>query len=424
MSAAPRVSALAPFEVRSYRFQWPADLATSWAFEMEALILGWYVLVETGSVLLLTLFASLQYTGTLLAPMFGVVGHRIGTKKLICGMRATYAALATTLMTLAFTGILSPVYVFIVAALMGLVRPSDLVMRYALIGETMPATRLLGATSVSRTTQDSARIAGALTGAGLVAALGIGPAYVAIASLYATSLLLTLNVAGRGPASRAGAAAEVSAAPRARSSAWRDLRDGVARVWTTPQLLAAMILAFLVNVTAFPLVNALLPYVAKELYRTDQTVLGYLLASWAFGALLGSITLSRFGHAIRPARTMLVGCALWYIMIVVFAQMDGPAGGAVALMLAGFAQSFGMISMSAMLLRTAGDEFRSRVMGIRMLAVYGLPVGLLLSGPLIKNFGYPATAMFYCAIGLAFTLFIAVRWREHIWRRDAPANLR
>ena len=65
-------SALAPFRVRAFRFQWPADLATSWAFEMETLILGWYVLVETGSVLLLTLFASLTYIGTLIAPMFGM----------------------------------------------------------------------------------------------------------------------------------------------------------------------------------------------------------------------------------------------------------------------------------------------------------------------------------------------------------------
>jgi predicted MFS family arabinose efflux permease len=425
MSAAPRDSALAPFRIRSYRFQWPADLATSWAFEMESLILGWYVLVETGSVLLLTAFASLQYTGTLLAPMFGVVGHRIGTKKLICGMRATYATLATTLMILAFTGILSPVYVFIVASLMGIVRPSDLVMRYALIGETMPAARLVGATSISRTTQDSARIAGALTGAGLVAALGIGPAYVAITGLYATSLLLTLNVAGRKPVPRSvEAGAPAPALQHPRSSVWRDLRDGVARVWTTPQLLAAILLAFLVNVTAFPLVNALLPYVAKEIYRTDQTGLGYLVASWAFGALLGSITLSRIGHAIRPARTMLVSCVLWYAMIVVFALMKTPAAGMVTLMLAGFAQSLGMISMSVMLLRTAGDEFRSRVMGMRMLAVYGVPIGLLISGPLIRSFGYPPTAMLYCAIGLAVTLLIAVRWRAHLWRPDAPANAR
>ena len=51
------IAALAPFRVRSFCFQWPGDLLTSWAFEMEGLILGWYILVETGSVGLLTFSA-------------------------------------------------------------------------------------------------------------------------------------------------------------------------------------------------------------------------------------------------------------------------------------------------------------------------------------------------------------------------------
>ncbi len=32
----------APFAIRSFRFQWMADLTMSWATEMETLILGWY----------------------------------------------------------------------------------------------------------------------------------------------------------------------------------------------------------------------------------------------------------------------------------------------------------------------------------------------------------------------------------------------
>jgi hypothetical protein len=80
--------------------------------------------------------------------------------------------------------------------------------------------------------------------------------------------------------------------------------------------------------------------------------------------------------------------------------------------------------MSVMLLRTAGDEFRSRVMGLRMLMIYGVPIGLLIAGPLIGRFGYPATATLYCTIGLAFTALIGVRWRAHVWRREAPANAR
>ena len=141
----PRVPALAPFRIRSFRLQWPADLATSWAFEMETLILGWYVLVETGSVLLLTVYASLLYVGTLLAPMFGVAGDRIGHRNLLSAMRAVYTAQAVILMVLAFTGALEPVYVLVIAAVMGMVRPSDIGMRAALVGETMPREQLMGA---------------------------------------------------------------------------------------------------------------------------------------------------------------------------------------------------------------------------------------------------------------------------------------
>ena len=384
---------------------------------METIILGWYVLVETGSVLLLTAFASLAYIGTLFAPMSGVMGHRIGNKKLFCMMRAVYATLASTMMILAVTGTLQPVHVFVIATLTGMVRPSDQVMRYALIGETMQAERLMGATSISRTTQDSARIMGALSGAGLVAALGMGMAYVVIAGLYTMSFLLTLRVARVPPITHGGD-------ETASTSPWRDLRNGVAYVWRAPQMLAAMILAFLVNLTAFPLVMGLMPYVAREVYRTDQTGLGYLVASWAFGALIGSITLSRIGHAIRPGRVMIVGCMLWYAMVMVFAQMPGPASGRVFLMFAGFAQSLGMVSMSAMLLRSAGGQFRGRVMGIRMLMIYGVPIGLLIAGPLIGRFGYPPTATLYCLIGLVVTSLIAVRWRAHIWNPEAPANRR
>src|ERR1700755_1157804 len=101
---------LAPFRVRSFRFQWPADLLTSWGIEMENLVLGWYVLVETGSVLLLTLFWALQYLGTLFAPGVGMAGDRLGHRAVLCAMRAGYAVLAILVMSLAVSGGLHPLY--------------------------------------------------------------------------------------------------------------------------------------------------------------------------------------------------------------------------------------------------------------------------------------------------------------------------
>ena len=186
---------LAPFRVRSFRFQFPADLLTSWGNEMENLVLGWYVLVETGSVFLLTVFWALQYLGTLLAPLIGMAGDRLGHRGVLCAMRASYAASALIMMALAFGGVLTPPYVFILATASGLLRSSDIAMRNALIAETMPADRLMATMALSRTTGDSARIAGSLAGAGLFAMFGMGPVYLVIAGCYAAGFLSTLGVA-------------------------------------------------------------------------------------------------------------------------------------------------------------------------------------------------------------------------------------
>jgi predicted MFS family arabinose efflux permease len=419
LSEPARPSALAPFRIRNYRFQWPADLLTSWAFEMETLILGWYVLVETGSVLLLTLFASLGYVGTLIAPMFGVVGDRIGHRDLLAMMRAVYAVLAATLMTLALTGHQTPLYVFIIAMLMGLVRPSDLGVRGALVATVMPHDLLIGAISVSRTTMDTARIAGALSGAGLFAALGMGPAYMAIVGLYILATLLTLCVV----APRKPHPVDEVTGIALRHSPMRDLKEGVAYVWTSPRMRAAMWIAFLANLTAYPLSNGLLPYIARTIYGTNQTGLGYLSASFAIGSLAGSIALSLIG-GVRVARLMIASSVLWYATLLVFVQMQTVPTAIACLLLAGFSQSLAMISIAVILMRAASERFRGRVMGVRMMVIYGLPLGLLAAGSLIDEIGFAATGTLYAAAGLALMLAIVLNWRADLWHVHAPANAR
>jgi MFS family permease len=417
LSGFARPSALAPFRIRNYRFQWPSDLLTSWAFEMETIILGWYVLVETGSVLLLTLFASLNYTGTLLAPLFGVIGDRIGHRDLLAAMRASYAVLAAALMTLALTGHLNATCVLVIAGVMGLVRPSDLGVRGALVATIMPSDQLINSIAVSRTTMDLARIAGALSGAGLFAGTGLGPAYVVIVSLYVISTLLTLCVVV--PAERRPAAE--TAVGALRGSPLRDLREGVAHVWISPRMRAAIWIAFLTNLTAYPFTNGLLPYIAREIYGANQAILGYLSAGFAVGSLIGSITLSLIG-TVRVARLMIGTTATWYVGLLVFAHMPSVPTAIVSLTLAGISQSMSMITIAVILMRTANERFRGRVMGVRMLTIYGLPFGLMAAGSLIDQVGFVATATLYVAAGLAMLAAVALHWRADLWHVHAPAN--
>ena len=115
-----------------------------------------------------------------------------------------------------------------------------------------------------------------------------------------------------------------------------------------------MWLAFLVNMTAFPLTLGLLPYVAREIYHVGQTGLGSLVASFALGALAGSITVSFAGRSLRPARMMIGYTSVWYVMLLCFIHVPGITGGRLTLVLAGFAQSLCMVPMAVMLLHGAG----------------------------------------------------------------------
>jgi MFS family permease len=415
------IPALAPFQSRSFRFQWPADLCTAWALEMETLVLGWYVLVETESVLLLTLFGSLQFVGTLISPMLGVLGDRLGIRNVLAAMRASYALFAGVILGFAAAGLLSPYVVLVVAALCGLIRPTDVGMRSALVSATVPPEHLVAAMGVARTTMDSAKVGGALAGAGFMAFFGMAPAYLLITLIHLAGVVLTMKVEGGGrnittSTSAAGVIATVSP--------WKDLWEGLSYVWKTPRLLAAMCLASLVNLSAFPLSNGLMPYVAREVFGVDQTGLGWLVASFAIGALVGSVVMSVSGPRVRPARMMLGACLAWYLALIVFASTASFSIAIMSMLAAGTAQSLSMISVIILLLRTCDARFRGRIMGVRMLAIYTLPIGLMLAGAAIPLIGYPATSAIMLSTGLLLLGLIARVWRHDLLPKAAIANSR
>ncbi|MFO1305049.1 MAG: MFS transporter [Burkholderiales bacterium] len=404
----------APFSIRSFRHQWSADLLASWAAEMEMLILGWYVLTQTDSVLTLTVFASLQWMGTLFAPGFGLAGDRIGHRNVLAMMRACYVVLAAVIASLSVTGTLSPAAVLAVAALAGLVRPCEFAVRTVLTSEIVPQDRLMSAISLSRITTDSARAAGALAGAGAVALVGMTAAYAIVVALYVTSAALILRIPER----------ERSAADAVRNSPWRDLLDAARAIREAPAQQALLLIAFLVNFTVFPFTIGLLPYVAREVYGVSQVALGYLAASAGIGAILASLLVSRTAGTVRPARMMITFAVAWHVLVIAFGYSTTLGVGLVLLALIGMCSALCMLPLALLMLRGAPPALRGRIMGIRTQAVYGLTLGLLAVGPLIERVGFRAAATLYGLLGLACVGLIVWKWRSHLWLSSAAGNAR
>ena len=120
----------------------------------------------------------------------------------------------------------------------------------------------------------------------------------------------------------------------------------------------------------------MLPYVAREIYQIDQTGLGYLIASLASGALVGALAMTWSGIGIQLPRIMIVSAVIWHGLLLVFAQMHSMSGGVVFLILSASMQSFDHGLPYGDPAAASSQRFRGRVMGVRMMAIYSLPLGL------------------------------------------------
>jgi len=63
-------------------------------------------------------------------------------------------------------------------------------------------------------------------------------------------------------------------------------------------------------------------------------------------------------------------------------------------------------------------------MGLRMMAIYTLPISLLIAGAMIPRIGYVLTTTIMLLGGLVLTAACALAWRQDLLARQAPGNAR
>ena len=375
--------------------------------EMEALMLSWFILTETGSPFLVGLLGALRFGGTLGGPFYGLLGDRMDRRKLLITNRGLIAVLASITFILAFSGLFEAWHAFVIALLLGAGRMMDNVIRQSLLADMVPRATLLNAVGLSRTMQDGAKITGAVAGGVLLARLGLDNAYVVVMALYATATIVAFGVSIAQRPSTAKSQSPLS-----------DLRSGLNYIKHNDSIMGIMFLAMLVNLTTFPMTNGLMPVMARDVFKSDEEGLAALLSAAAIGAGLGSVTLAALGRTRHSGRVMIVGIVVWHLAILVMAHVTSFPIALLALVVIGACSSASMVSMSALLLTTTDIEFRGRVMGVRSLSVWTLQPGLLIGGFLAGRYDIALTFTVMGIIGLVLVAFAIVRW-PGLWQ-DVP----
>ena len=371
---------------------------------MEFLVLVWFVATHTESAFLVTLYGALRFTGTLFAPFYGIVVDRYDRLALLRISRVIFIVIAIIIATLSFLGQIHLWQIFVLTGIAGMVRAFDNVTRQTLIADMVPRQNLGNAIALTRTGRDTTQIVSPVIGGFLLDSFGLGWAYVAIIILLVGGIALTLPVVPppRAPANRG-------------ESIFKTLVDSFGYARSHHVILALLLMAFLVNLTGFPLNQGLVPVFARDVLLTDSTGLGWLLGAYSAGAFVGSIIIAGIGSMERAGRLMALGSIAWHAGIAMLAGSAWFTASLGVLAFAGITQSFTMVTMSILLLGSTPTDIRGRMMGLRSLAVYGLPLGLLASGVLADTVGITFALVGNGVIGIVATAVIVLALKQ-IWR--------
>ena len=75
-----------------------------------------------------------------------------------------------------------------------------------------------------------------------------------------------------------------------------------------------------------------------------------------------------------------------------------------------------------MILKFVTPEMRGRVLGLRQLSVYGLPLGLLCTGFISEEYGVTVSLVTSGILGLILLAFVAVKWPRIIKQPLKPLD--
>lgn len=402
----PRPNPFAALRQRDFRFVWSSEMLHLWAHEMENLVLAWFILSETDSPLQVGLIGATRFAGTLLAPLYGAVVDRFDRRKVQIFARLMSMALAAVLMTLVLTDLFVAWHAFLMVGIASLVQMLGVLANQALSADTVARGQINNAMGLNRATTDLARITGSLLGGSLMSTLGLGPAYIGVVSLYFAATV---------------AAALVSKRPRITGENtvsigyFAQITEGVAYVRKRSVLAGLLFFAFLIEFTTFPLVNELMTVMGEELFGTDENGVGAMRAVASGGALLGALVTGAYPGIANPSRLLIFTTIIWHVLTIPLA-LDMSLGAALPLLFAwGIFAGASFVALMVGLLQTTDVRLRGRVMGLRALAIYGLPLGLLMGGWLAEQFDAETMILVHSFLGIALTIAAVAVWPV-MWR--------
>jgi MFS family permease len=329
---------------------WFTRTATTGAFQMQGVAVGWQLYEMTGNPIDLGIVGFLQFLPLVVLNLIvGQVTDRYDRRAIMRTCQVVKVLMLGLLALGSAMGWLTREWMFAILLVSSTARAFEIPVMQALLPSIVPVTILPRAIAASATAQQTAIISGPAIG-GLLYLLGPVVVYATCAVVCATAGVLVSLIQ------------LISDKQDKRPITLESVFAGFSFIWNRRVLLGVMSLDLFVVLVGG--ITALLPIFAKDVLETGPWGLGLLRSAPAVGALIMSVVLARWSIEAKAGKIMFLSLAAFGISISVFSLSTSLILSLIALVGYGAADAISVVIRHSMVQTRTPTEMLGRVITV------------------------------------------------------------
>ena len=359
---------------------------------------GWLVLEITNSPFYVTLAAALGSLPMLVFPLLGgVLADRFDRRMLLISNDIVSGIMYGGLAVLVLVDVVQFWHIILVSVVSGISFALSMPSRQAIIPNLVPREDLGNAVALSTVMFSGGQTIGPALAGMLVATIGLSGTllFTAFGLIIPVVLLSLLRL-------------EKTVRVSHHESIVTNLVEGFKYARQSTLILSLITLGGVSTIFVMPY-QALMPVFARDILHSGSQGLGLLLGSAGVGALIGSIFLASVDMPSKLGKILIISGVVGSLSLIPFALSPVFTLSLVLVFFVGLMMQLQMTSNFTTVQLVVPDEFRGRVLSMRMVIFGMMPVGQMLLGWSSEVVGSPiAVAAFGAVAALLMTITVIV----------------
>jgi MFS family permease len=363
-------------------------------FQMQMVIRGVLVYELTNDAIITGIVGMGFAPSLLLVSLFGgVISDRMDRRLIIQIAQGSNALFAGAVCILIFTGYIHWSHLFFVSLLQGAGFAMQLPARQAAIPDLVGRDNITNAVALNAMAMSFTTLAAPGIGGILYEWISPEGAYLFVMLLMCASVISTSKVKPLKPP------------PTDKTvSVIKNIGEGLRYIYSTQLVRIVIINMIFVAILSMPF-RMLVQVYAKDVYGSDPSNVGYLLAAAGIGGLFGSLAIATLRKQNNRGIIFMVSGIISAGALLLVSGLPFYYVGLISMVLIGLGESGRWALGQGLMMEISDDKYKARVMSVIMMSYGFMPLGILPLGFAIDQIGPQMSVAVFGIILMIFSIF-------------------